>query len=255
MSERDGYEHGTPCWVDHTSPDPQAAAEFYGALFGWETENMMPPDAPGPYLMARLRGRDVAAISGQMSPGPASWNTYVWVDSADDAVARAREAGGSAGGDAFDVFDAGRMAMLTDPAGAAFFVWQGGRHRGAGLVNEPGAFCWSELMTPEVDGALDFYGAVFGWESEQTDFGGLPYGLIKLPGREESIGGVMPSEGPPRWTTYFAVADADETGARARELGSAVTTPPFDTSAGRIATLDDPLGAAFAIIQLPGAPA
>jgi hypothetical protein len=253
MSERDGYEHGTPCWVDHTSPDPQAAAEFYGALFGWETENMMPPDAPGPYLIARLRGRDAAAISGQMSPAPATWNLYVWVDSAEDAVARAREDGGTASGDAFDVFDAGRMATLADPGGAAFSVWQAGRHRGAGLVNEPGAFCWSELMTSDVDRALDFYGRVFGWESDQTDFGGLPYGLIKLAGRKESIAGVMPSDGPPRWVTYFAVADVDEAGTRARELGGAVTTPPFDTSAGRISVLDDPVGARFAIIRLPDA--
>jgi predicted enzyme related to lactoylglutathione lyase len=212
---------------------------------------MMPPDASGSYLMARVRGRDVAALSSQMSPGPTTWNTYVWVDSADDAVARAREAGGSAPGDAFDVFDSGRMAVLADPGGASICVWQAGRHRGADLVNEPGAFCWSELATADVDRSLEFYAAVFGWESEQTDFGGLPYGLVKLPGREESIAGVMPSEGPPRWITYFAVADADEAGARARELGGAVTTPPFDTSAGRICALDDPLGAPFALIRLP----
>jgi uncharacterized protein len=259
MSDRDGYEPGVPCWVDHSSADPARAAEFYGALFGWETEDVMPPDAPGRYFMARLRGRDAAALSSAQSDGaPAAWNTYVAVESADDAVARATAAGGRALSDAFDVFDSGRMAVLADPTGAIVSVWQAGRHHGAGVVNEPGALAWNELMTRDADRAVEFYRAVFGWDAEEMDFGGAPYRLLKLPGHEESIGGLMPMVGdqwppeiPANWLVYFAVADADATVASCGEGGGQVRMPPFDTPAGRIAVLADPLGAAFAVIRLP----
>ena len=71
--------------------------DFYGALFGWELEDVMPPGSPGPYFIARIRGGDAAAISGQEQGGsaPAVWNTYIWVDSADETSARVRDAGGS----------------------------------------------------------------------------------------------------------------------------------------------------------------
>ena len=126
MPERDGYIAGVPCWVDTSQPDPDAAAEFYGGLFGWEFEDAMPAGAPGRYLMARLRGGDVAAVSSpaEGAPAQAVWNTYICVDDADEAAAKAREAGGAVLGEPFDVMDAGRMAALADPEGAVFCVWQ-----------------------------------------------------------------------------------------------------------------------------------
>jgi predicted enzyme related to lactoylglutathione lyase len=259
MSERDSYEAGTPSWVDHSSSEPERAAEFYSGLFGWETEDVMPADAPGSYFMCRLRGRDVAAVSSAMGDAPrAMWNTYVTVDSADDAVARAREAGGSPMGDAFDVFDSGRMAVLADPEGAVVSVWQAGRHHGAGIVNEPGSLSWNELMTRDADRALAFYGALFGWEADRMDYGGTPYHVLKLPGRDDSIGGIMPMVGdqwpaglPAQWMVYFAVADTDATAARCGELGGSVLVAPFDTPVGRIAVLADPLRAGFSVIRLP----
>src|SRR5213080_4887858 len=127
MRERDGYIPGVPCWVDTSQPDPEAAVAFYSGVFGWEVEDVMPPDAPGRYFMARLRGRDVAAISG--SDGPPSWSTYVCVDDADSAATRVRDAGGTVISEAFDVMDAGRMAVFADPEGAVFSVWQPGRHQ------------------------------------------------------------------------------------------------------------------------------
>lgn len=267
MSERDGYEHGVPCWVDHSSADPGRALAFYAGLFGWEAEDQMPPGSPGPYLMCRLRGRDVAAISGQMNEGsPAAWSTYVWVDDANAAASAAQTAGGSVLAEPFDVFDAGRMAVLQDPAGAVFSVWQAGRHRGAQLVNEPGTLAWNELTTRDVDGSRAFYGAVFGWRSAEMEFGGGRYLTWHLAGADEpdpaknAIGGLMPMEGemwppdlPSHWMTYFAIDDADATAARARELGGVVTVAPFDTPAGRIAVLSDPAGAAVSVIQQPAA--
>ena len=126
--QRDGYLPGVPCWVDTNQPDPDAAATFYGGLFGWVFEDAMPPGSAGKYLIARLEGGDVAAIASQPEGAPpmAVWNTYVWVDSADEAAARVLDAGGRVVMDPFDVMDAGRMAVLTDPEGATFRVWAPG---------------------------------------------------------------------------------------------------------------------------------
>ena len=126
MPERDGYIPGVPCWIDTSQPDPKAAVDFYGALFGWEFEDVMPPDAPGEYFTARIRGLDVAAVGSipEGAPQMATWNTYIWVDSADDTAAKVKEAGGSVVMEPFDVMAAGRMAVFTDPEGAVFFVWE-----------------------------------------------------------------------------------------------------------------------------------
>src|SRR5215471_17358207 len=121
MPERDGYLPGVPCWVDTSQPDPDAAVAFYRGLFGWDLEDVMPPDAPGNYFIARLRGLDVAAVASQPEGGPpiASWNTYIWVDSADEIAEKVRASGGKALTDPFDVMDAGRMGVFADPEGAA----------------------------------------------------------------------------------------------------------------------------------------
>lgn len=260
MAERNGFEPGTPCWVDHSSRDPEAAAGFYGQLLGWAAEDQMPPDSPGRYFMARLRGRDVAALGSQQAEdAPPMWNTYIAVESADDAAARIRDAGGTVLGEPFDIFDAGRMAVAMDPAGASFCIWQSGTQSGAGLVNEPGALCWNELTTPDPDAARTFYGEVFGWRDSVMD-PEVGYRLWHSPGegepdQESVIGGLMPmgsdQEGrPPSWGICFAVEDTDATVARCEELGGATMMPPTDTPVGRFAVLTDPQGASFAVIVL-----
>src|SRR4051812_5508068 len=139
--ERDGYLPGVPCWVDTTQPDPEAAVAFYGGLFGWEFEDVMPPGAPGRYFIGRLRGGDVAAISSRPEGAPpaAVWNTYIWVEDADDAAKKVWATGGTVLTEPFDVMDAGRMAIVADPEGAAFCLWQAKAHKGARIVNEPGS--------------------------------------------------------------------------------------------------------------------
>jgi predicted enzyme related to lactoylglutathione lyase len=165
VPERDGYIAGVPCWVDTSQPDPDAAAAFYGGLFGWEFEDAMPAGSEGRYLVARLRGGDVAAVSSQPvgAPPQAVWNTYIWVEDADEAAAKAREAGGSVLSEPFEVMDAGRMAVLADPEGAAFCVWQARAHRGARIVNEPGSLNFNVLNVRDPEAAERFYGPLFGW--------------------------------------------------------------------------------------------
>ncbi len=273
MPDRDGYPAGVPCWVDTSQPDPEAAAEFYGALFGWETENVMPPDSGGKYFMARIRGRDVAAISSQQEGGgPPSWNTYISVDSADDTAAKVRDAGGSVLSEPFDVFDSGRMAVCADPEGAVFCLWQAGNHKGSQVVNEHGSVNFNVLNTGDLDGAKRFYGAVFGWGL--LDMGGpggawtLPnYGdhLEELnPGTRERFGEMGAPGGfidvvasafplaegrPPHWGVTFGVDGADAIASRTAELGGEVLAAPFDAPWVRMAVLADPQGAVFTAAQ------
>ena len=167
MPDRDGYIPGVPCWIDTSQPDPEAAVDFYRGLFGWEFENVLPPEAPGKYFIGRIRGRDVAAVGSipEGAPPMAMWNTYIWVESADQAAAKVRDAGGKVLTEPFDVMDAGRMAVFADPEGAAFCVWQPKQHKGAQIVNEHGSLNFNGLNTRDVNGAKSFYGSVFGWRT------------------------------------------------------------------------------------------
>ena len=273
MLERDGYLPGVPCWVDTSQPDPKAAVAFYSGLFGWDFEDAMPPGSAGNYFIARLRGGEVAAIGSQAEGGPsvAAWNTYVWVESADEAASKVLDAGGRVVTDSFGVTEAGRMAVVTDPAGAAFRVWQANKHRGARIVNEPGSLNFNGLNTRDVDGAKSFYGAVFGWEPlaigggaemwrlpgygdflEQHDPGlrermadsGAPAGFEDVVATLNPIADDQPDV-PAHWSVTFAVDDADATAKRAAALGGRVLVAPFDAPWVRMTVITDPQGATF----------
>jgi predicted enzyme related to lactoylglutathione lyase len=164
MPERDGYIPGVPCWIDTQQPDPDAAVPFYSGLFGWECEDVMPEGSEAKYFIGRIRGGDAAAIGSIPDGAPpiAMWNTYIWVDSADETAAKVEAAGGSIITEPFDVMAAGRMAVCADPEGAVFCVWQANEHKGAQVVNEHGSLNFNGLATRDLEGAKAFYGAVFG---------------------------------------------------------------------------------------------
>jgi predicted enzyme related to lactoylglutathione lyase len=273
MSERDGYIPGVPCWVDTRQPDPKAAVDFYQGVFGWEFENVMPPGSPLDYFIARVHGGDVAAV-GSIPPGApeiTAWNTYIWVDSADETTAKVRDAGGSVLTEPYEVPDAGRMAVVADPEGAVFMVWEAKGHNGAGVVNEPGALNFNGLATRDVESATSFYGAVFGWKTLSLGPGmqawTLPgYGdhlerdnpeLRKQvaeaggpAGFEDVVASLNPipenePDTPAHWSVTFGVDDADAVAAKAAELGGTVIMPPFDAPWTRITVIADPAGAIF----------
>jgi uncharacterized protein len=271
LSDQDRYIPGVPCWIDTAQPDPAAAVAFYGGLFGWEFEDVMPSGSPRPYHVARIRGGDVAAVTSppEGAPATAEWNTYVWVTDADETAAKVRAAGGTVLMEPADVPGAGRMAVLADPAGAAFRAWQAGQHRGAAVVNEHASLNFNDLHTNDVDGARAFYGAVFGWDLLEIGGGGagamwaLPgYGDfleqrnpgmregMKQMGAPERFEDVVASVSPqpahtPHWALTFAVDDADAIAARAAELGGQVVVPPFDAPWTRMTIIADPQGATF----------
>ncbi len=280
MIERTEYPPGVPSWIDCGEPDPVAAAEFYGGLFGWQLEERMPDEAPGHYLSALLDGKPVAAVGSLPADVPqvAAWNTYVRVESADSSAEQIRAAGGTVVMEPFDVFGAGRMAFAADPAGATFSIWEPREMIGARVVNEPGSWNWSDLRTNDPEGARAFYGAVFGWEAVELDVGpGIAtmwqrpgYGDFlestvdpeirrrqegggAPPGFEDAIGWLVPLEqsttpdAAPHWHVTFAVDDADATAERAQRLGGEVVSPPADLPWVRLATLRDPQGAVFTV--------
>jgi hypothetical protein len=239
--------------VDLGSPDLDGAKAFYGGLFGWEADVQTDPAAGG-YTVFRLRGKSVAGLGPQQSPGPPYWTTYVSVADADTTVATAKGAGANVLAAPFDVLDAGRMAIFADPQGAVISVWQPKAHLGAELINEHGTLCWNELVTNDIEGAKSFYATVFGWGSETHGEGQGAYTEWKVAG--QSVGGMLelgpqfPPGMPPCWTVYFAVDDCDAAVARVQELGGSVTMGPMDIESGRFAVVADPQGAVFSVITL-----
>jgi predicted enzyme related to lactoylglutathione lyase len=270
VSERNGFSHGVPCWVDTWQNDPGPSVGFYEAIFGWEAENVRPPDASDVYFTCRLRGRDVTAIGAPIPEGAPPipvWSTYIWVDSADETAATAKTAGGTLVVEPFESPDRGRMAVVADPEGAVFVAWEPGEHRGAQLVNEPGAWSMSILNTRAPDRAKAFYGELFGWQTEAFDMGGAEIVLFRQPGYEggeplqpvprdmvavmiEMDAHGLPKEMPPNWSVDFWIDDADAAVARAPEMGGAVIVPPSDSPTFRQAVIADPGGAAMSISQL-----
>ncbi len=253
MSERTSYPAGTPSWVDIGTPDPTAAAAFYGAIFGWKAEMDPRPEAGG-YGMFSIDGKLVAGVGPQQNPDmPPFWTVYVSVDDADATTAKATEAGATVLAGPMDVFDAGRMAVFQDPVGSFISIWQPNQHIGAQLVNQPGTFAWNELATTDVKAATTFYTSVFGWTL--SEHSGDNAALYEVGGNVTC--GAHPA-GPgefPAWTVWFAVADCDDSAAQAADLGGSVLMPPNDMDFGRGAVIADPQGAVFGIGVMREAPA
>jgi predicted enzyme related to lactoylglutathione lyase len=273
MSERDHYPPGVPCWVETLQADAQAAMDFYGSVFGWEFEGPAPinSQSAGEYYVARVGGRDVAGIGRLASAGATRtprWTTYVRVDSVAASAPRAVQAGGSILVEPLDAPPAGSLAILADPAGAPFGIWEPQQRQGAQRINEASAWAMSALNTSDPGGAQAFYGALFGWETEP--FGTSGFEVFRLPGyvggqplqpvARDTVAGLLPmdAEGPegsgagqrPRWDVDFWIDGIDAAAERAQAGGGTVLAGPFDQGDFRTAVLADPAGAAFSISQL-----
>ena len=257
MSERDSYPAGVPCWVTNLQPDVPAAAAFYEALLGWETESG--PDDVAPYALGRLRGRDVAAV-GSMPEGAAgpAWMTEIRTDDLEGTVARVLEAGGEVLEANVDFTPVGRLGVFRDPQGAVFCAWEGGDREGAQLVNEPGAWAMSALTTTDTEAAATFYGTVFGWEAEA--FGaatmfrrpGYVGGEPGQPVPRDVVAVMMPPSdvAPAAWGVDFWVADADRAAATTERMGGRVLHGPYDEPPFRHAVIADCGGAVLTVSQL-----
>jgi predicted enzyme related to lactoylglutathione lyase len=249
MGERTSHPPGTFSWAELATSDAAAAKAFYGELFGWRYEDN--PIGEGQvYSMALRDDGHVAALFS--SDQPPHWNCYVTVESADDVAARAPEHGGRVLAEPFDVMDAGRMSVISDPAGAALCLWEPRGSIGATLVNRPGAMTWNDLITPDPQGAADFYGALFGWTTQEVPG---PSGYRVIRNGERSNGGIMPfdldrmgPETPPSWMPYFGHEDVERVVAEIDGLGGRRLNGPVRVPNGTFAVLADPQGAVFAVL-------
>lgn len=258
MQETPEYAPGTFCWVELGTTDGEAAKKFYTELFGWSFVDS--PIGPGMvYTMLKLDGKDVGALY-QMPPEmteqgiPPYWLSYASTPNADETAAKAKSLGATLMKEPFDVFDVGRMAVIEDPTGAVFAIWQAGRHKGAGVVNVPNSFCWNELATTDTAKDGEFYAGLFGWGKDVQNLGPMEYtmfsngdrpagGMFKLTPEMAGI--------PPHWLVYFAVDDCDAKTKKATELGATIMKPADDIPGiGRFSILRDPQSAPFAIIKL-----
>ncbi|MFE5631626.1 VOC family protein [Streptomyces sp. NPDC056470] len=249
------FTKGSPSWVDLGSPDTAVAAAFYTAVFGWEFASAG-PDAGG-YGFFQQDGRTVAALGPLTEEGASSaWTLYFQTPDADATAKTAESAGGAVRAEPMDVMAAGRMAQLSDPAGAAFAVWQPGETKGLDRTSENNTLCWAELHVPDPAAALDFYGKLFGWRSQEMEAPGMTYRVLSTAEgdlEDTSFGGVAElQEGgnEARWIPYFGVADADDIVIRAQGNGGSLLMPAADIpDVGRIAWLADPFGAPFAVLK------
>jgi predicted enzyme related to lactoylglutathione lyase len=241
------HQPGSFCWIELATSDADAARSFYTRLFGW-TVNEIPMGDQGMYSILQKDGRDAAALY-QDTRMPPNWVSYIAVRDVDATVEQAKALGGELNAGPFDVFEAGRMAVLSDPQGAHFAVWQARANPGVGVRDEPDTLCWNELQARDVDAAKTFYTSLFHWRMKDSP----EYTEWHL--GEHAIGGMLPSQSPPGvpsyWLPYFAVSDCDAATEKGRSLGAAVLVPPMDiANVGRFSVLQDPQGAVFAVIRL-----
>ena len=250
---------GTFCWPELATTDHTAAKKFYSALFGWTANDMpMGPDA-GSYTIFQKRGKDCAGMytirPDQAAHGmPPNWGPYVAVASADQSAKKAAELGAKVIMEPFDVMGSiGRMAVLQDPQGAMISIWQAKDSIGAGILDEPGALCWTELMTTDTDKASRFYTALFGWKAEQMPMEKMTYTVFSRPDGTKAAG-MMPRpkevQAPPHWINYFEVESAKDAASKVASAKGKVLVPPTEIpNIGTFAIFQDPQDAAFAVLQ------
>ena len=263
MSEREEYPPGVPCWVETLQPDPWAAMRFYRELFSWDfvaTRGMQ--GATASYI-AQLRGLDVGAVCPPLNiPNHgAQWIKHVRVASVSEMARTALAAGGQILIEPFEVAPGGRMAILSDPAGATFAIAESNAGRAARLVNESQAWALSTLRTSATKTSEDFYAALFGWTTQAVGksgfsifrlagyFGGVPF----QPVPRDVVAGMQlaAAEGePPHWEIDFWVDDVDKTAAHAATVGGTVMVSPQDTGLFRYAMIADPQGAVFTVSKM-----
>jgi hypothetical protein len=247
---------GAPCWIDLMTSDTEKAKSFYNTLFGW-TYQTGDQEKYGGYITASKDGRMVAGIMQKqpdMGPMPDVWSTYLRTDDIQATTEAAAAHGGQVYMEPMDVPEQGIMAMYGDSSGAAIGAWQFGEMKGFELAAESGAPAWHELLSKDYESAVTFYQQVFGWETDvMSDTPEFRYTTLGA-GDSAKAGimdasGFLPEQVPSMWSVYFAVDNTDATVEQALALGATVMQAAEDTPFGRLATLSDPTGAVFKVIQ------
>jgi predicted enzyme related to lactoylglutathione lyase len=256
--EKTKYQPGQFCWVDLQTSDTGGAKDFYGKIFGWDSQDL-PTENESDYTLFLYRGLPAAGMSPQSAQqkeagAPPSWSSYVCVENAEPILSKASSLGAKILMPVMKVMDQGFMAIVEDPTGATFRLWQPAKHIGAGWVTDVGGFCWTELYTRNVERATEFYQKLFGWEFQHSRPGGREYWTIKQNGSPNA--GMMEigpdwGEVPPSWSVYFTVKSCQASVEEAESIGAKVYLDPMEVpEVGTFAGLQDPQGAHFLIIEM-----
>jgi len=244
------------CWVELATTDQNGAKEFYSSLFGWSPVDS-PMGANGYYTRFKQNGGDAAAAftmnAQEQSMIPPHWSLYISVENADDTAKRAAEGGATVIEPPFDVMTIGRMAVIQDPTGAIFNIWQRKDHSGITVAGENGTFCWADLSTPDPGRAKQFYEGLFGWKIGPSEPYPPEYLVVQNAGKP--IAGIPPAAHrnpavPPHWMLFFQVSDVDGLAAKAKQLGGKEHMAPMSVGGARLSVLADPQGAAFSILHV-----
>jgi uncharacterized protein len=241
------YEPGMFCWIELATNDAAAAKTFYTSLFGWTANDMPIPD--GVYTMLQKNGSSLGAMY-QSKDIPPNWASYISVENVDESAKKAQSLGANVVAPPFDVMDVGRTAVVADPQGAMFCLWQAKKHIGATIRDEANTLCWNELMTSDIAAARDFYKGLFGWDLKLSpQYTEVHVGPVPVGGMIQITPDMMGT--PPNWSPYFSVDDCDATVTKAKSLGAQIYVPPTDIpNVGRFAVIADPQGAMFDVIKL-----
>ncbi|TFB71398.1 VOC family protein [Cryobacterium glaciale] len=246
---------GEPCWIDLETRDPARSIAFYGAFLGWRAVDTGADS--GRYTMFFHGDAAVAGLTIQDPSGGNRdfWTTFLASDNVDETVQAANAAGATVFAPPQTIGDQGRLAVLTDPAGAAVGIWEAGFFAGFGADNEIGTPVWHELITRDFPAAIAFYEQVFGWTpiplSDTTDFRYSTFGHDEsMTGGVCNADAMLPEGVPSHWQVYIGVANVRAAAARVPELGGTVLREPWDSDFGTFAQIADATGAAFLLGQV-----
>ena len=260
---------GYPIWYELMTPDPAGVTAFYRATLGWEiqAEGMSNPNGSEYRMIGRRDGGTaggVLTLTPAMAEGGAKpgWLPYFYVEDVDAASGKAWELGGKVWMAPSTIDGIGRMAMLGDPQGAAFYLMKptlpAGNPDAKSDVFEPmkaGHCRWNELNTTDAAGALRFYTELFGWSKGMAmpmgDAG--DYQFIEIGGT--AIGAINPIKAPPSmWLPIFGVADIEAAKSAAEANGGTITQDIQEIPGGEFALgCTDPSGAALGFVGPKGA--
>ncbi|HEX9089383.1 MAG TPA: VOC family protein [Arthrobacter sp.] len=260
MTIRTGFADGEVCWTDLQTRDVGAAKAFYAAVFGWRYEDLPTPDGRS-YAQAFL-GEDLVTVIAPQNPqqtaagAPGQWNVYFASSDAGELADGLVHAGGTLEFGPEAVGGTGVMVFFAPPGGGTTGAWQAGSHFGTARSGEPGSLAWAELLTPEPQSAVGFFQQLFGHDvTEYPQDDGGRYTTLMVDGAEVAGVAAVPAEAEgtlkPGWQVYFGVSSVAEAVASAVAAGGTVLIEPDEVDeAGTIATLEDPQGGVFSVLEV-----